>query len=59
VKKNVEPKKQFDAHNEKKVFKKPRQEFMKPNISSTSTTQYNMEVPTYEMPPLLDHTEET
>jgi hypothetical protein len=32
---------------------------MKPDIASTSTMQYNKEVPVYEMPPLLDHTEET
>jgi hypothetical protein len=59
VKKNVEPKKQFDAQNEKEIFKQARQEFMKPDIASTSTVQYNKEVPAYEMPPSLDHTTET
>jgi hypothetical protein len=37
VKKNVEPKKRFDAQNEKEIFKQDRQEFMKPYIASTST----------------------
>jgi hypothetical protein len=59
VKKNVEPKKQFDAQNEKEIFKQARQEFMKPDIASTSTAQHNKEVPEYEMPPSLDHTKET
>jgi hypothetical protein len=56
VKKNVEPKKQFDAQNEKEIFKQAKQEFMKPDIASTSTAQHNKEVPEYEMPPSLDHT---
>jgi hypothetical protein len=58
VKKNAEPKKQFDAHNENKIFKKSRKEFLKPDIA-TSTTQYNKEVLEYEIPPSLDHTKET
>jgi hypothetical protein len=59
VKNNVEPKKQFDAQNEKDTFKQARQEFMKPNIASTLTTQYSKEALAYEMPPSLDHIEET
>jgi hypothetical protein len=31
---------------------------VKPNISLTSTVQFNKEVPAYDMPPLLDHTKE-
>jgi hypothetical protein len=38
VKKNDEPQKQFDAQNEKGIFKKARKEFLKPNIASTLTT---------------------
>jgi hypothetical protein len=56
VKKNVEPEKQFDVHKEKEIFKQARQEFMEPDIASTSTAQHNKEVPMYKMPPLLDHT---
>jgi hypothetical protein len=32
VKKNVEPRKQFDMQNEKEIFKQARQEFLKPDI---------------------------
>jgi hypothetical protein len=31
---------------------------LKPEIASTSTTQYTQDVPTYEMPSSLDHTNE-
>jgi hypothetical protein len=55
-KRNVEPRKQFEAQNKKKIFKKARQEFLKPDIASTSTMQHNKEIPKYEMPPSLDHT---
>ena len=58
VKKNVEPQKQFDAHNEKGIFKQARQEFLKPDIASTSTAQHTQDVPMYDMPSLLDHTNE-
>jgi hypothetical protein len=58
VKKNVEPRKQFNVQNEKEIFKEARQEFQKEDIASTSTAQQNKEAPEYEMPPLLDHTNE-
>jgi hypothetical protein len=51
-----EPKNQFDVQNEKEIFKKARQEFLKLDIASTSTVQHNKEVPEYDMPPSLDHT---
>jgi hypothetical protein len=56
VKKNVEPRKQFNGKNEKETFKKSRQEFLKQDTTSTSTAQQSKEVPKYDMPPLLDHT---
>jgi hypothetical protein len=59
VKKNTEPRKQFDIQNEKEIFKEARQEFQKEDIVSTSTAQQNKEAPEYEMPPSLDHTNET
>jgi hypothetical protein len=58
VKKNVEPRKQFNVQNEKETFNKTRQEFLKPDIASTSTVQHSKEVLEYEMPPSLDHTKE-
>jgi hypothetical protein len=58
VKKNAEPRKHFDAQKEKEIFKQARQEFQKDDIASTSTTQQSKEAPEYEMPPLLDHTNE-
>jgi hypothetical protein len=58
VRKNDKPKKKFEMQNEKEIFKQSRQEFMKPDIASTSTVQHNKEVPVYEMPPSLDHTKE-
>jgi hypothetical protein len=58
VKKNVEPRKQFDAQKEKEIFKQARQEFQKEDIATTSTAQQSKEAPEYEMPPLLDHTNE-
>jgi hypothetical protein len=58
VKKNVEPRRQFDAQNEKDTFKQARQEFLKQDTASTSTAQQSKEAPEYEMPPLLDHTNE-
>jgi hypothetical protein len=58
VKKNFEPRKQFNVQNEKETFKQARQEFLKQETASTSTTQHNKEVPEYEMPPSLDHTKE-
>jgi hypothetical protein len=35
-----------------------RQEFLKPDIASTSNAQHTQEILTYEMPPSLDHTNE-
>jgi hypothetical protein len=58
VKKNDEPRKQFDAQNEKETFKQDKQEFLKQDTVPTSTTQQSKEVPEYEMPPSLDHTKE-
>jgi hypothetical protein len=58
VKKNDEPRKQFDAQKEKEIFKQARQEFQKEDIATTSTMQQSKEAPKYEMPPLLDHTSE-
>jgi hypothetical protein len=46
------------VQNEKEIFKQARQEFLKPYIASTSTAQHTQDVPTYEMPSLLDHTNE-
>ena len=37
VKKNVEPRKKFDAQNEKETFKKARKQFLKEEIALTST----------------------
>jgi hypothetical protein len=58
VKNNFEPRKQFDTQNEKEIFKQAKQEFMKLEITLTSTVQHNKEVPQYDMPPSLDHTKE-
>jgi 5'-3' exonuclease len=58
VKKNTKPRKQFDAQNEKEIFKQARQEFQKENIAMTSTAQQRKEAPEYKMPMLLDHTNE-
>jgi hypothetical protein len=58
VKKNIEPRKQFDAQKEKEIFKQARQEFHKEGIATTSTTQQSKEEPEYKMPSLLDHTNE-
>jgi hypothetical protein len=56
VKKNNKPRKQFDV--QKEIFKQARQEFQKEEIVTTSTAQKRKEAPEYEMPPLLDHTNE-
>jgi hypothetical protein len=37
VNKNVEPQKQFNAQNEKEIFKQARKVFLKPDIAYTST----------------------
>jgi hypothetical protein len=58
VKKNVEPRRQFDAQNEKETFKQVRQKFLKKDTVSTSTTQQSKEESEYDMPPSLDHTKE-
>jgi hypothetical protein len=58
VKKNVEPRKWFDAQKEKDIFKEARQEFQKEDIALKSTAQQNKEGPEYDMHPLLDHTNE-
>jgi hypothetical protein len=58
VKKNIEPPKRFDAGKEKETFKEERQEFIKKNVASTSTTQHTQDVPTYEMSSAMDHTSE-
>jgi hypothetical protein len=58
VKKNVEPRNQFDAQNEKETFKQSKQQFFNPNTASTLTVQQSKEVSEYEMPPSLDHTKE-
>jgi hypothetical protein len=34
------------------------QELLKPDISSTSTAKHTQDIPTYDMPSLLDHTNE-
>jgi hypothetical protein len=54
VRKNTDPKKQFDAHKEKDIFAKAQQEFQKENI--TLTAQHSREAPEHEMLPSLDHT---
>jgi hypothetical protein len=58
VKKNTEPRKQFDTPKEKETFKEARQEFQKRDMASTSTTQLAHEALEYEMSPSLDHTNE-
>jgi hypothetical protein len=58
VKKNTEPPRQFDAAKEKKIFKEARQEFLKQDVASTSTVQHTHNVPMYEMPLSMDHTNE-
>jgi hypothetical protein len=58
VKKNIEPRKQFDAQKEKEIFKQDQQEFQKEDISMTSIVQQRKESPKYDMPLLLDHTNE-
>jgi hypothetical protein len=58
VKKNVEPLKQFDVQNKKKIFKKFKLEFLKIDIASTSNAQHTQGIPMYEMPSSLDHTNE-
>jgi hypothetical protein len=56
VKKNTEPRKQFDVPKENKTFKESRQEFHKVDTTSTSTMQPVHEAPEYEISPSLDHT---
>jgi hypothetical protein len=58
VKKNTEPRNQFNRQKEKDIFEEARQEFQKDGIVSTSTAQHNKEVQEYEMPPSRDHTNE-
>jgi hypothetical protein len=58
MKKNVEPQKQFDVQNEKEIFNKDKQELLNLEIASTSTAQHTQDVPTYEIPSSLDHTNE-
>jgi hypothetical protein len=58
VKKNVEPHNNFDTQNEKETFNQDKQEFLNPYVASTSTVQYTQDVPMYEMPSSLDHTNE-
>jgi hypothetical protein len=58
VKKNIEPRNQFDAPKEKETFKEAGQEFQKENTASTSTAQPFKEALEYEMLPSLDHTNE-
>jgi hypothetical protein len=56
IKKNTEPRKQFNAPKQKESFKEARQEFHKVDVASNSTTQPVKEAPEYEIPPSLDHT---
>jgi hypothetical protein len=58
VKKNVEPRKKFDAQKEQEIFKEAIKEFQKEDIAMTSTAQQIKEAPENEMPLLLDHTNE-
>jgi hypothetical protein len=58
VKKNIEPRKQFNAYNEKEIFKEAKQEFHEEDMALISTAQQKKEAPKYEMPPVLDHTNE-
>jgi hypothetical protein len=58
VKRNTEPQKQFEVGKEKKIFKEERQEFLKQDVASTSTTQHTHNVPMYELPLSMDHTRE-
>jgi hypothetical protein len=58
VKKNTETQNQFDAQKEKETFKETRKEFLKHNVLSTSATQHTQNVPTYEIPSSMDHTDE-
>jgi len=54
IKKNIDPKKQFDVHKEKEIFTEARQEFKKENI--VLTTQQSIESSEYKMLPSMDHT---
>jgi hypothetical protein len=53
VNKNTNPKKLFNAHNEKEIFTEARQEFEKENIAPT--TQQSKKASEYEMMPSMDH----
>ena len=55
VKKNIEPKKYFDARREKETFKEDRQDFLKKNLVSTSTTQQTQNSPLYKIPSSMNH----
>ena len=54
VKKNTEPKKQFNVHKEKEIFTEAWQEFQKEDTAPTA--QQSKEASEYEMSPSLDHT---
>jgi hypothetical protein len=58
VKKNTETQKQFDAQKEKETFKEARHEFLKQDVASTSVAQHTQNIPMYEMPSSMDHTNE-
>jgi hypothetical protein len=58
AKKNDEPHKSFDGHNEKEILKQANQELLKKKIASRSTSQHTLEIPRYDMPPVLYHTKE-
>jgi hypothetical protein len=54
VRKNPNPKKQFDGKKEKEIFTEAQQEFQKEDTMLTS--QQNKEALEYDMTPSLDHT---
>ena len=58
MKKNIEKQKQFDAQKERGTFKKVRHEFLKQDVASTLVVQHTQNVPMYEMPLSMDHTNE-
>jgi hypothetical protein len=59
VKKNIESQKQFDVGKEKETFKEARQEFLTQDVASTSVAQHTQNVPMYEIPLSMDHTNKT
>jgi hypothetical protein len=58
VKKNIEPKKQFNVGKEKEILKEEREDIFKRDVASTSTVKHTQNLPMYEMSSSMDHTSE-